>query len=86
MKKVNVTICTGTTCYLMGATHLLTFDEVLDPCTRDHVTFSGSHCLGLCNDEANGKAPFAKVDDHIIADATLMKILDQVQDILEKGE
>ena len=73
MKKVNVTICTGTTCYLMGAAHLLALDEVLDPCTREHVEFSGSHCLGFCNTEEHGRPPFAKVDDHIIADATLTK-------------
>lgn len=85
MKKVNVSICTGTTCHLMGAAHLLTLDEVLDPCTRDHVEISGAHCLGLCNNESNGKAPFAMVDGQVVANATLMKILDQVRDLLQQG-
>jgi len=86
MKKVNVTICTGTTCYLMGAANLLTLDEALDPCTREQVEFSGSHCLGLCTSEEHGKAPFVKVDGHVIADATLMKVQDKIREILDRGE
>ncbi len=83
MKTVNVSVCTGTTCYLMGAAHLLTFDEVLDPITKDLVKFSGAHCLGLCSDDANGTPPFAKVNDQVIADATLNKLLDAVRTELE---
>ena len=86
MKTVNVSICTGTTCYLMGGAHLLTFDEVMDPCTAQYVDLKGSHCLGLCNDEANGKPPFAKVNEHIIPDATLMKMLEKVREEMEAGE
>ncbi|MBN2161538.1 MAG: NAD(P)H-dependent oxidoreductase subunit E [Pontiellaceae bacterium] len=86
MKKINVSICTGTTCYLMGGAHLLTFDEVLDPVTAEHVEISGAHCLGLCGSEAHGKAPFVKVDDHIIADATLMKVLDKVRDLMPEED
>ncbi|MDF7799432.1 hypothetical protein P4C99_08145 [Pontiellaceae bacterium B1224] len=77
--RVKVSICTGTTCYLMGGAHLLTFDEMLDPCTAQDVEIVGSHCLGLCNNEENGRPPFVKVNDHIIADATLNKVLDTVR-------
>lgn len=82
--RVKVSICTGTTCYLMGGAHLLTFDEMLDPCTAQDVEIIGSHCLGLCNDEANGKPPFVKVNDHIISDATLNKVLDKVREEIEE--
>jgi NADH:ubiquinone oxidoreductase subunit E len=83
MKKVNVSICTGTTCYLMGAAHLLLLDEMLDPYLRDHVEIRGVHCLGFCNDETKGKAPFVKVDDQIIPNANITKVLDTVREILE---
>ena len=33
MKTVTVSICTGTTCYLMGASHLQRLDEELDEAT-----------------------------------------------------
>lgn len=85
MKKVTVSICTGTTCYLMGGAHLLTFDEMLDPCTANFVEIKGSHCLGLCDSEANGKPPFVKVNDHVISDATLNKVLDKVREASEEA-
>lgn len=85
MSKIKVTICTGTSCYLMGASHLLQFDEVVDPGIRDQVEIAGAHCLGLCELAGSGKAPFAKVNEQIIADATLMKILDQVRRVLGIG-
>jgi NADH:ubiquinone oxidoreductase subunit E len=84
MKKVTVSICTGTTCYLMGAAHLLTFDEMLDPSTQDSVEIKGAHCLSLCNDESNGKPPFVKVNNQVVSDATLNKVLDAVRE--ELGE
>ena len=82
--RVKVSICTGTTCYLMGGAHLLTFDEMLDPCTAQDVEIVGSHCLGLCNNEGSGKPPFVKVNDHIISDATLNKVLDKVREEIEE--
>lgn len=86
MKPVTVSICTGTTCYLLGGAHLLTFDEMLDPCTAGLVNIRGSHCLGLCSDESNGKPPFVKVNDHIICDATLNKVLDKVNEEIEETD
>lgn len=83
MKKVTVSVCTGTTCYLMGAAHLLVLDETLDPYLRDHVEIRGAHCLGLCGSEANGRPPFVKVDDHVIADANITKVLAKVRAILD---
>ena len=86
MKKIHVSICTGTTCYLMGAAHLLTLDEVLDPVSSEYVEISGAHCLGLCNDPAQGKAPFVKVNDHIIADATLTKVIEKIRELMLEEE
>lgn len=86
MKTVHVSICTGTTCFLMGGAHLLSFNEMLDADTMQLVRISGSHCLGLCNDEANGKAPFVKVNDCVISDATLKKMLNQVHKELKRED
>ncbi|QBG45985.1 hypothetical protein EGM51_00605 [Verrucomicrobia bacterium S94] len=80
MKTVNVSICTGTTCYLMGGAHLLTFNDMLDPVTAQYVNLTGSHCLGLCAHEKNGKAPFARVNDRVVSDATLNKLLRAVRE------
>ncbi|MCF7848499.1 MAG: NAD(P)H-dependent oxidoreductase subunit E [Kiritimatiellales bacterium] len=85
MKKTTVTICTGTTCYIMGASHLQRLDEVLDPALLEQVEIVGSRCLGYCDANGHGKAPFVKVDDQLIADATLDKVLAQIRKTLAKG-
>lgn len=82
MKKVTVTICTGTTCYILGAMHLQRLDEDLDPVFRDRVEIVGSHCLGYCNNTDHGKAPFVKVDDRLIDNATLSRVQDAIRDVL----
>lgn len=83
MTKINVTICTGTTCYLMGASNLMQLDEILDPETMEKVEINGSHCLGVCTDAATGKAPYVVVDGEIIPEATLDKVAAKIKSILE---
>ncbi|VGO20771.1 NAD(P)H-dependent oxidoreductase subunit E [Pontiella sulfatireligans] len=85
MKKIKITICTGTTCYIMGATHLQRLDEVMDAAMLEQVEIIGSHCLGYCDAENFGKAPFVKVNDQLIADATLDKVIRKVREILNTG-
>jgi NADH:ubiquinone oxidoreductase subunit E len=82
MTPVTVTICTGTTCYLMGASHLQRLDEELDEATRPRVKIVGSHCLGRCEADAHGQAPFVKVNDLLIAEATLERVLAAIHNAL----
>ncbi len=84
MKKIHVSICTGTTCYLMGGAHLLAVEELLDIDTAKQIELSGSHCLGLCNNESCGKAPFATVNDQVISDATAIKLAKKIHEIIEE--
>lgn len=84
MKKITVTICTGTTCYIMGASHLQCLDEMLDPSIADRVEIVGSHCLGFCDSDTHGKSPFVKVGNHLISDATLDKVLRKIREELDE--
>ena len=82
MKAITVTICTGTTCYIMGASHLQQLEEELPPDLQARVKIVGSHCLGRCEADAHGQAPFVKVNDRLIAEATIERILAAIQDEL----
>jgi NADH:ubiquinone oxidoreductase subunit E len=82
MKKITVTICTGTTCYIMGASHLQRLEDELTPDLRQRVEIVGSHCLGRCEADAHGQAPFVKVNDRLIAEATIQRVLAAIQDEL----
>lgn len=67
---IHLQICQGTTCYIMGAAQLASACLQLPADVRDKVRVTGCRCLGLCRDGAFGGAPYVKIDDEILAQAT----------------
>jgi NADH:ubiquinone oxidoreductase subunit E len=82
---IDVEICTGTTCFVMGAGYLLELVDELPERLRGRVSVCGAHCLGVCNRTDCGKPPFAKVDGVLIANATVESLIDACDRAL-KGE
>lgn len=78
MKHVTVTICTGTTCFVMGAGPLQDVAERLPEDVRPFVDIAASHCLGLCKDRNFGRAPFVKIDDQVLPSVTLDQLVETV--------
>ena len=85
MKKVRVKICTGTTCFIMGAAHLQRLDEVLTGPLRQAVDVEGCRCLGFCDDKSRGAPPFVMVGDECISEATIDRVIAAVQRQLSAG-
>ncbi len=76
MAKVNVKVCLGTTCFVMGSSNLQELIELVPKKYGDDVDVSGSPCLGLCSiDWEFSKAPYVKVNDEVIKEATVEKVL-----------
>lgn len=83
MKKISVKLCVGTTCFVMGGGGLLELEEIILEKYGDRVSFVGQSCLDLCSKSAEyAKAPFVKVDDEIIAEATIEKVLETIDNKL----
>ncbi|MBR1373664.1 NAD(P)H-dependent oxidoreductase subunit E [bacterium] len=79
MEKVSVKVCLGTTCFVMGGANLQELIDIIPRKYGDKVEVSGSQCLGMCSIKWNySKAPYVKVDDDIIEEATVEKVLDAV--------
>ncbi len=76
--KLTVTICSGTTCYVMGGSELLLLEESIPPHLREKVSIEGSPCLGLCKDRRYGAAPYAKIGGEILPLATIPLILERI--------
>ncbi len=75
-KKINVKVCLGTTCFIMGSANLQELLDIIPERYGDRVTVSGAPCLGLCSIEWEyAKAPYVKVDDEVVKEATVDKIL-----------
>jgi len=83
MKTIEVTICSGTTCYVMGASQLFSIKDILTSSSPE-VIIKASTCLGVCKNEGSEKAPFVKIKDEIIEEATNEKILRRIRELLKE--
>ena len=79
MEKISVKVCLGTTCFVMGGANLQELNEIVPKRYGDKVEISGSPCLGLCSIKMEyAKAPYVKVDNDIIEEATVEKVLEAI--------
>lgn len=83
MEKIKVEICCGTACYLLGASRLLALETELPEELKDRVEIEAKACLGLCNDDSLGGAPYVKVNGtEILANATVETVLAKIRSVL----
>ena len=79
MSIIEVKVCLGTTCFNEGKNNLNKLSEIIPKRYGNKVEVVPCNCLGLCSiNWENSKAPYAKVDDEIIKQATPEKILDAI--------
>ncbi|MBD5402912.1 hypothetical protein HDR58_08975 [bacterium] len=84
MEKISVKVCLGTTCFVMGSANLQELIDIVPAKYGDKVDVSGVPCLGLCStDWEFSKAPYVKVDNDIIKEATVEKVLSAINAKLE---
>ena len=80
-EKIKVVICSGTACFVMGASDILLLEENLSEELRDRVIVEGSTCLGMCKDGHMGKAPFVTVNGELLTSATLPDVLARIEEL-----
>ena len=79
MGKIEVKVCLGTTCFVMGGNNLQELNELIPKKYGDKVEVMGANCLGLCSiNWEYSKAPYVKVDDEVISEATVEKVLEVI--------
>lgn len=83
MDKAIVKICTGTLCYVMGGSELQLLGDYIPEELKEKVEIKGATCLDFCNQMGSGKAPFVTVNDQVVCNATIAKVLSVIQDQLK---
>lgn len=83
MEKIKVTICTGTACFVMGASELMLLEEKLPPELKDKVEITGSVCMGSCKG-GEQRPPFVQIDNEVISNANVPEVIDKLIAIAEK--
>ena len=82
---IDIRICTGTTCYVMGASDLLTLEDHIPENLKPYARISGSTCLGLCKNMEH-KPPIVQVKGKTISQATVDKVIKSLTAEIEGAE
>ena len=79
MAKIEVKVCLGTTCFVMGGSNLQELNDIIPQKYGDKVEVSAANCLGLCSiNWEYSKAPYVKVDEEVVSEATVEKVLEVI--------
>ena len=78
MEKIKLEICCGTACYLLGAAKLMNIEEELPENLKDKVDVQARTCLGLCERDHLGGAPYVN--------ASVEKVLARLNQLVEGAE
>ena len=87
MDKIEVKVCLGTTCFVMGASNLQNLTEIIPQKFGSNVSITSSPCLGVCaTNWAYSKAPYVKVNNEIVQEATVEKVIAEIERQIKKNE
>ena len=87
METIEVKICSGTTCFVMGSSFLNELYDLIPQKYGETVTVTQSLCLGQCSkQDTHSKAPYVKVGGEVISEATVQKVVENIKQRLAKNE
>ncbi len=72
--KIQISICTGTLCHVMGGSNLPGLKSLLPERIANRVEIRGSICMDACKDKSK-QPPFVKIGDELVEAATVEKII-----------
>jgi NADH:ubiquinone oxidoreductase subunit E len=82
--KIEVVVCTGTACFIMGGAEILMLEEHLPENLRECVEIRGTTCMDYCKDVGSSKPPFVEIDGDVVSEASLPKILQILEEVSSK--
>ncbi|MBN2485198.1 MAG: NAD(P)H-dependent oxidoreductase subunit E [Bacteroidales bacterium] len=74
-----ITICSGTLCYIMGGADIFEIETKLSEMYNDKIRIKASTCLGFCEGENKQNPPCVMVGNELIPDATIEKIINHLK-------
>ncbi len=80
-KIITIKICTGTLCHVMGGSNLPELAIYLPDSIRSSVEIKGMVCGQFCKDSTK-KPPFVTIDDVLMEQASIEKIINHIEKAL----
>ena len=81
MPGIDIKICMGTMCYVMGGAELRAMLELLPKEIRQHISVSYSPCLGVC--DKVGEPPYVEINGKTVARASKSGLLQLIKEELD---
>ncbi|OGK09511.1 MAG: hypothetical protein A2W80_13285 [Candidatus Riflebacteria bacterium GWC2_50_8] len=82
-KKFKITICSGTTCYVLGGAQLMMLADSIPAELKDQVEIVDSNCIKACHFE-NAQPPFVQINDYLMSQASVAKVVDYLRKHLQE--
>lgn len=88
MDKITVKICSGTSCFVMGAAQIQALEFTPPEDIADKIEIVEVRCMNLCKDTTAkyNRGPFVMVDNEIVEEATFEKVVTKIRDIIKSKE
>lgn len=83
MSKIDLKICVGTMCYVMGGAELRGIAEAIPDDIRELVDISFSPCLGRCSHA--GEPPYIELNGRVIARVSKSNLIQMIKEELENA-
>lgn len=86
MNKITVKICSGTSCFVMGAAQIQALEFSPPEDIADKIEIIEVRCMNLCKDTKAkyNRGPFVMVNDEVVEEATFEKVVNKIREILSK--
>ena len=85
-KRIEVKICTGTTCYILGGSKYLRLSDNLNPEILAKVEIKGAPCMGYCHDkETKHKLPCITIDGTTYHGLSLEEAVATINEAVTEG-
>lgn len=81
MAKIDLKICMGTMCYVMGGAELRALVEMLPEDISRHLSVSYSPCLGTC--DMGGTPPYIELNGRVVPGVGRTNMLQIIKEALK---
>ena len=83
MAEIDLKICMGTMCYVMGGAELKSVTESLPDDIKEHVRVSYAPCLGKCDNA--GEPPYVELNGRVIARVSRSNLIQMLKEEVENA-
>ncbi len=87
MEKIQVKLCAGTACFVMGAPQIQALEFAAPSDIADKIEVKEVRCMNHCSQgQGYNKGPFVEINGEVIQEATLEKVVAKVRELIAKEE